>query len=52
MYYHNTITKVTTWDRPPCFDAVNNISPPTAPRVPQQQAKCSQKSSLRDFDFV
>jgi hypothetical protein len=40
MYYHNTITKVTQWDRPPCFD------------VPQQQAKCSQKSSLRDFDFV
>ena len=26
MYYHNTITKVTQWDRPPCFD------------VPQQQA--------------
>jgi hypothetical protein len=35
MYYHNTITMVTQWDRPPCFD------------VPQQQAKCSQKSSLR-----
>lgn len=38
MYYHNTITKVTTWDRPQCFDAVNNASPPTALRVPQQQA--------------
>jgi len=42
MYYHNTITKVTTWDRPQCFDAVNNASPPTALRVPQQQASVAE----------
>ena len=42
MYYHNTITKVTTRDRPQCFDAVNNASPPTALRVPQQQASVAE----------